>query len=257
MAIDPPRRIEPPGPPPRRVRLKSDGFRVGMGCLWLFLVPFVIVGVIVPGMVLKRLYLTFGAPATSGKVVARSDDGDSDEDNYRVEYTYTVAKNSYRHWESVPFDAYADLEVGAPVLVQYAPLLPGMVAGVALPARSRLWNLGFWAPFALFWDAIVSIFLYLLVVLPLRARWLHCHGKAGVARIVRKEVSKRDDSTSYFLCYDFTPESMRPAAVSDKIAVELAEWNTVQIGDETTILYDPSRPHRRLLYPYGGFEILS
>src|SRR5689334_21485862 len=78
MTLSPSLKPEWIGPPPRRVRLKRPQYPFVLDCMWLFLMPFVLVGIGVPVMLLGNLYLHFGGQTTTGKILARHTGTDSD-----------------------------------------------------------------------------------------------------------------------------------------------------------------------------------
>jgi hypothetical protein len=117
-----------------------------------------------------------------------------------------------------------------------------------------------WA-FGAFWNALLSVFVYLAFVRPERQKRLIRDGQATLGRIVSKRVSKGEDSTRHILTYAFNPSatSMTRRSAGDEANAEQdvdpAEWADALEGDEVWVLHWQGRAKPSALYGYGPFVV--
>jgi hypothetical protein len=111
---------------------------------------------------------------------------------------------------------------------------------------------------ALFWNSILSAFVYQVWVVPLRERWVAMMGVAvrGVVTGTSERTStRRDKSTRYYIACSFTTVDGR--GYSGKHQISAAEYQTIQKGDSVTVLYDLRRPSWNLPYGYCDLVVES
>ncbi|HYE17579.1 MAG TPA: DUF3592 domain-containing protein [Tepidisphaeraceae bacterium] len=96
--------------------------------------------------------------------------------------------------------------------------------------------------------------LYLAgVVRPRRRRWLYTDGAAVPGTVTGGWTRRIKSSTMYHIGYQFTPAGeSAPRAASHTVAGE-AEYEQALSGKPVTVLYDPARPKRNVMYEYGGY----
>jgi hypothetical protein len=227
-----------------------------MGCLQLFILPHTLVGC---WLLLYAVYATsvclFGK-SVPGRVVARDYTTDDGSTSYHLVCEYRIDGKAYRANASASDEEYRSVSNGTQVDVRLMPFLPGVGARPLLPGRSLLSTL--WQPwlFALFWNAIVSVFVLIFYVGPWMERRLVARGEPAAGRIVRKETDTRGDSPTYYLHFEFAPATAGSAGmVSGRRSVEAAAYDRVRGGDRVTVLYDPNRPKRSVLYEYADYEV--
>jgi Protein of unknown function (DUF3592) len=127
-----------------------------VGCLLIFLIPFVLIGLVAIGWAVSSWYSwnainQSGIPGT-GEIVDKQISSGDDSDTYYVSYAYTHAETSYTHKQSVDWDTYQNAEIGAQVSIKYVPSNPN-IASLAnknnppyfIAGFSLLWNLAVWS----------------------------------------------------------------------------------------------------------------
>jgi hypothetical protein len=115
--------------------------------------------------------------------------------------------------------------------------------------RYPMW---FWA---LFWNAIMSVFLYAAWVVPIRSRNLVRFGDPVGGQITGTSII-RGKSTTYRLNYEFVPiGDHQPCKGS--IAVNTKRlFDRAAEGQNVTVLYDPNRPGRNVAYEFGDYVVV-
>jgi hypothetical protein len=142
------------------LRGQKRGFssaNLGGGCLLLFMLPFMAVGLFVIAMAINewreyQLIASTGV-ATRGQYVSRRYDDDDDGTTYYASYEFQVDGITYSSEQSIGRAVYDRVERGAGVEVHYAPSDPGVsrIAGtndlggpIFLTVFSIFWNLITW-----------------------------------------------------------------------------------------------------------------
>ena len=108
--------------------------------------------------------------------------------------------------------------------------------------------------FGCFWCLITGALFNVLYIHPRRERQLCRSGKAILGKVLSKHVS-RGKSTAYYLRYAFiTPNGQH--ILGDQ-SIALKEWQSVEPGQPTIVLYDPAKPHRSVMYEYAAYKCIS
>ena len=105
--------------------------------------------------------------------------------------------------------------------------------------------------FALFWNGVLSIFVYMLWIGPWQAKRLCQCGTAVPGRISGKHIS-RGKTTSYYLDYEFVqpPFGLR----KKRQYVPSARYQQTHVGEMVTVLCFPNKKRPTVVYEYGYFE---
>lgn len=250
--------IEPEllGPLPRTVRLKKR--RTGLGCIRIFIMPHTLVGI---GMIAYALFLAamllFGEEVP-GRVVDSHQGTDDDGDPaYTLVYTYRVGGTEYRGSSSVSRETFTRVSDGGVVRVVAFPLTPGVGSSIAgEPGGGGI--LLFVVVFAVFWNSILSVFLWQIYVLPHLHRQLFRSGSPVTGTVTKKEVARRKGRESHVVHYQYAAggETSAPSLMSGKMVVPKEEFGRLAEGDQLTVLYAPRRPSRSLLYRCGEYDVV-
>jgi hypothetical protein len=242
---------------PRKVVAVSWTSSLGIGCLRLFILPFILVGFGLLLAVVGTVSLATFHAETRGVVTHKETEDDEDGPSYRIAYRYDVGGREYHARDTIPADAYVAITEGADVPVAYLPGFAGLYS-IALPGgRTILQTLPFLVPFCAFWNGIVSVFVWLAYVAPVRQKWLYRWGAVTQGMIVRKQTSTSDDSTTYRLYYEFPdPEFLGRTRHGNELMTE-EQYLQAQEGDSLTILYNPRRPKQNTAYSYGGYRVVE
>lgn len=168
---------------------------------------------------------------------------------YRVQYQFDRS-GFIGHDEVLP-DEYRELQVGQAINAHVVHLgrfgysildrSPGAYA------RNRMIN-WFCTAFA---AAIGWVFFHAVWLMPRRARWLAQNGEATFGAVVVKSVVQR--ARRHLFCtltYQFKVNGTLRAR---RIRVSPQRYDAAQLGDLITILFDPKRPGRSIVYEYSDF----
>lgn len=255
-------RIEPElqGPIPRRIRLRTRIPTAGLaclGCLLLFLLPFVLIGMGLVGGVFSSTGLLLIGRTTTGYITHRASVSGDDGDSYSVDYTYRVDGKEYKGRDSVEQEVYDNSNIGWSTSVKYFPFAPGIYSIALLPDRTEIDALESLLFFALFWNGILSVFVFFFWIKPMLYRSVYRRGKVAVATILNKRTTPSHNPTTYTLDYEFQPIeriSWRPVkGMETTTAEEFAEINP---GDAFTVLYHPRFPRFSVLYRFGIYVVI-
>jgi hypothetical protein len=231
--------------------------RTGLGCVRIFIVPHMLVGI---GLIVYLLFLAFMALAgeeVSGRVVAAREGTDDDGDPvYTLEYQYRAGGGEHRGSSTVSREVYRRLADGGVVRVVTFPPAPGIGSGIAGDS-GRGTRILFMFLFALFWNGILSVFVWQLWVAPALHRRLYRVGTAAAGTVTGKKVVAGDDSDTCMIHYRFAADgdAVAPGMVEGSMAVRREDYDGVREGDQLTVLYSPGRPRRSILYRFGEYDV--
>jgi len=251
--------IEPEllGSTPRTVRFKDRRSIGALLFMFIFLCPFVYVG-------LSTFFDTSIATAVSlmGTTISADVSGKQVEDDsesgtsYRVYLDYRVGGEFESSSSKVSSSDYARLYEDQHVTIKILPLLPDKSPEIVGASAERWSTVKFFWGITLFWNAIVSVFLHLIFVRSLLTRKILVHGIATVGEISKKTRSESDGHTNYLLHYRFDPAGSNGA--TSQIAtttVTEAESSCVDVGDQVTVLYLPDKPNWSAIYPFSPYIV--
>jgi hypothetical protein len=237
-------------PAPRVVRRRAGG--CGLTFLRLFIMPHICAGVILLLSAPAHLFVSrFGTPVTA--IVDRIQSTPTRKGGlmYDIYYYYLLDGRRYDERASVGQGTYNQTRVGD----RHKGRASGLW-GHALFVGPAEWEetgpLGMLG-FALFWNGILSVFVYVLWVVPLRERWIVRVGQPALGIVTgRRERSGRGGKT-YLLTYAFiTPEGLE---YTGKCSVTNWVYQTAMDGSALIVLYDPRRPRWNLAYEYCDFVV--
>jgi hypothetical protein len=235
-------------PAPRVVRRTRGG--CGLTFLRLFILPHVCVGIILLLSVPSHLLVSrFGTPVTAIVDQKQTTPTRNGGLMYDIYYHYKLDGRRYDKRASVGKDAYNQTRVGDRHNGRASELW-GHSLFVGQPEWEETGPLGMLG-IALFWNGIVSVFVYVLWVVPLRERWIARIGQPAQGIVTgRRERSGRGGKT-YLLTYAFTtPEGLE---YTGKCSVTNWVYQTALDGTALIVLYDPRRPRWNLAYEYCDF----
>jgi hypothetical protein len=256
-------------PPPRVVRRRPGRRRVlshvpltvrllslaGAGLLLLSL------GRVVSTWLVARFGVTVPG-AVTGKSPATTK-------NNRVEFTYHVKGQEYSAEDTVDEDTFGWLHVGTPVKVRVLAAWPRQPLLVE-PAGQAGRDDGIYLWLAILANVGLGIVLWAYLRAPLRRRALVRVGIATEGVVVGKEVGA-GKRPSWFVQYSYRAPRhgvTYDAAVTGSSAVPEKEWQVLmgvarkdfdaaEVGAGVTVLYDPRKPSRSVIYAYAEHEVVS
>lgn len=248
---------------PRRVRLR-DGFRAGCA-LWfvrLFLLPHTLVGI---GILCAALWTTgiFLAVGVFGSsydgVIVKKDASRAVKGTkgWYVKYTYTVDGREYATEVSVSKERFAEINEGDAITVRALESSPESGPWPRVPGHWPITELGGKWIITLFWNGIMSVFLWNMYVRPWRIRRLVRWGwpTEGIIRDVQMKTGK--GSTSYRINYEYAScpvDGSDGQLFSGKMTSTVKDASYAQTGHLITVLYDPNKPTRSVVYRYSDYR---
>ena len=144
-----------------RGRADKPAREPAMSCMLLFLVPFVLAGVLVATWTVIQwrdwVVLSVSSATTTGYFTDRSTSESDDSTTYHASYRYVVDDYEYKRKEQVSYTLYSRAEVGGSTQVLYFTRDPNIATlDLAYNNTLRL----FLTVFALFWNGFIGILFF-------------------------------------------------------------------------------------------------
>src|SRR6267142_479197 len=245
-------------PLPRPIRRRSGALASGCGLIFgrLFILPHMIVGVGMVFMVPLTIVKVFFGSVSDGRIVSKwttSDEGTY----YHIKYEYDahgVHHGGERTCSGSEYDAIGDprrAQPPPPIQIRSIFVLGRDFHEALLPGESGLRSIGFFLIFALFWNAVLSLFVYFLWIAPWRTRQLYRWGAPVPGRILSKRISSGEDTT-YYLDYEFIQPKF--GVLRKQQSVSSDRFNQANEGQLVTVLCHPRKKSPAVIYEYGDFE---
>jgi len=243
--------------PPRAIRRKSGAFG-GCGLVFgrLFILPHMIIGLGLLFTVPLTIAEMFFGQVTQGQIIKKWTTSGK-KTNYHIKYEYDVNgvhRSGERSCSQSEYDAIAD-----PSRTQPPPSIEIRGLNIAgryfheamLPDESRWGKIGFFMFFALFWNGVLSVFVYILWIAPWREKRLYRWGTPVPGRIYGKHT-RSGKSTSYYLDYEFIQPQL--GMLRKRQSVPSERYYKAHEGQLVTVLCYPHKTRTTVIYEYGDFE---
>src|SRR5258706_3502604 len=242
-------------PPPREIRRKSiSGCAIGFA--QLFILPHMLIGF---GALLFVIgeggLLTFGPSTTARVTTQETHTSSKGNKSYSDKYTYVSGGQTYTDSVNLTASQYSQLTPGATLTVKSFHIGKLGASIVVDPIGPTLKSLGFLLLWAVFWNGVVSIFVWQLYILPLRRRWLAKNGQAIWGSIVGKNTRPLKNGQSYHLRYAYHIAS--GIHNTSEITVSKREFDRAELPRKALVLYSPAKPTRSILYEFGDYYALD
>jgi hypothetical protein len=225
--------------------------RSALGCIRIFILPHLLVGIgLIWALILMTLTALLGTD-TLGRVTELSATrGSKGGTSYTVAFEFTHGLESYKGRNSIPPAQFQGLAKGMDIAVRYLPLLPNYSAS-AKPVGASVWQgTGRMLGFTLFWNGILSIFVWLAWVQPYRQKKLLEKGDSTDADVLEVQaVGSRS-----------THRRVKAAYTVNGIHYERQFWALrepsadLAAGDRITLYYDPRNPKRACSELFTAWE---
>jgi hypothetical protein len=251
-------------PPPRAVRRRA-GHGWFIGCTHLFILPHTLGGIFLLGLlavtVAGLVSVTFFGSEIPGRIVELQARKGKRGTNYYVSYRYQVGDSFHQLEVPIDADGYQTLQKDAAITVRVLMTAPIFAPQLLVPGVHP-WREAAGIVFAaLFWNGIMSVFLWTLYVEPWRLRRLVKLGTPTTGVITGKEV-RRGKNTSWIIKFDYQApieagpgmEFLGSTTMKSKMSVREADFQAAEVGDQVTVLYHPLRPRRALIYRFADYE---
>jgi hypothetical protein len=235
-------------PPPRAIRRKTWGSGCWLAFLRLFILPHTLVALFLLWQIPQDLYVTwFGTPVTAvvdGRDMQRSK---KSRFVYRVKFHYELNNRVFHDSASVKEEEYNRIQIGDRVDGRASSILGhGTFVGPGWQRQSIL-VLCF---IAVFWNGILSVFLYSAWVLPIQQRWVAKHGQAAAGTITKTYVSG-GRQRRYVVEYNFNTAAGQE--VKGKSYISMQAYKEASVGGTVTVLYTQRDPRWNLPYEFSDF----
>ena len=248
-----PRELHRPGP--RSIRRRS-GVMSGCGLIFgrLFILPHMIVGIGMLIMAPLTIVKVYFGESTQGVIVKKWITTGEDT-NYHVKYQYDadgVHHGGERTCSKSAYDAIGDpQESEAPVEIRRINVFGVNMDEAILPGESRLGRISFYLLFGFVWNAILSVFVYVLWIHPWRTRQLYRWGKPVPGRICSKRISSGEDM-SYYLGFEFIQPKF--GMLRTELSVTSDRFMQAREGQLVTVLCYLHKRWPAVVYEYGDYH---
>ena len=244
-------------PPPRRVHGRLGG---GLWFVRIFLLPHMLVGIGAVGyLVFLLLWLPFGVDYPATVVGSKISHSSKHGDTYTLRYRFEAGGETRFDSVSVGWPVYQACQNQIPG--QTYPTLTAHYFGLgplhhsALREVGSLWSeIGFLTLWAAFWNGVLSIFVYLIWVKPLRARSLYKYGASTSGKLLNKRV-RTGKSATFYVSYEFNDPASGSRYESEIQVWRAGEWQEAVFGQPVTVLFAQNHPKRSTVYEFGGYRI--
>jgi hypothetical protein len=260
-------------PVPRPVR-RRGGWTAGCG-IWflrLFILPHTIAGAVMLGMAILLTLAWIGVALfgveMQGHVVSKNESHSPKSKSrpktttYTLNYNFTVDGRHYGGSTPVTAQEYATFEKGQPVPLRVLTWAPEHAHWPRVEKYSPMGSLGGVWFFALFWNGILSIFLWMAWGRSWYQWRLVRSGEPAIGTVKEMRSYNVKGGRSCTIRYDYTcypPDGGLEQTYHGSVTVREseAEASGLQIGDPVTVLYLPQRPKWSLLYRFADFEVIG
>jgi hypothetical protein len=220
-----------------------------IGCLLVFMIPFVLVGVGFTLAIPIRFYVQAnGTPITAvvdGTHLSRGSKGGI---TYHVDFHYLLNGRSIADHQQVSKIQYDRARIGQRVAGRAMMLLKWPVCVTQIGSVA-----GMMAGFTVFWDAFLVLFISLMVVPLLREKRLISQGTPAAGTITGHHLI-RGKSTAYSITYRYHISD--GTEINGRKMVTRTLYNSAVIGSAVTVLYDPAKPKRSVPYEFSNYEVV-
>jgi hypothetical protein len=224
----------------------------------LFIIPHILIGlgVLLAAVWETILYLGVLLIGTEveGRILQTSKVQTKNGFSCGVEYAYSVGGRQFIHKKSVTDATHVAVNAGDAVTIRTllwtsAGHWPRLPDHQPLTEAASMWKV------ALFWNGVLSIFLWKFYWMPLRQRRLVRWGALarGVVQDVKlKSWIRINPDTAYIeITYVYAVDGDSPQQaqlLTGHVNLTDSVGNDIRTGDELTVIYDPRRPKRSLVY---------
>lgn len=253
--------------PPRRLQR-----RPGRGCgplaeswlLRLFILPHTIIGIGAIAAALFSVFVWLFGADVPGRITKLDITPGKKGDYYYVHYAYTVDGIEYANTTTVSSDIYGSLRVGQAYDARVFRPVPTWMPLPRGPGSSASTLLGLLF-FALFWNGLLSIGLWMAWVAPWRPWLLLRHGLATAGAVLGKEVRRGNKgATSHVVRYGYAATVAEEGSLAGRRETFEREMNitpedyvSVTVGQPVTVIYRARKPKRSLIYEFADYEAVD
>lgn len=246
-------------PAPRRVRT-SIGYAAQLWLGRIFVLPHTLIGIGALGYwVFLLLWGLFGMDVPGAVTGTDTHQTSKGRTVYTLKYEFPAAGGQTRSASSSVSKAMYERIQAAdssrpPVTVRYLNI-GGFDHHELRKHQSGVWaSFGFLTIWVLFWNSIMSVFIYGFWIRPIRVRRLYKYGDVTGGKIVGKRT-RTGKTTTYYVSYEFRHPITGEMVSAETQASNRADWERASDGQPVTVLYAFNKPKRSTVYEYGGYRV--
>jgi hypothetical protein len=253
----------------KRVKGMPTSSSPGLWFARLFILPHVIIGLcllVYPFIYLSGIAFGTDAPASIIDKSSRLDEESGRILELEMAYDWAGEKN-YKKF-SVNRTQYEMHKVGDQVDMHFLPALRDMTlqwkekgSGVSLPDIQTVLFFGF---FAIFWNAVVSVFVLILYVAPVVEWYLLRFGSIGCGQVTGKETEMGSESTTYKVMYNFEAGGKSnsnhlhlnryDSKIQSTTTVSKQVFDSTSEGESIIVAYSARHPKVNNVVDFSGYE---
>jgi hypothetical protein len=181
----------------KRFQRGGRGFGA-QGCLTLFLIPFVLIGLFMVGFLLNSLREQVALDQRGMEIAGRVSDktiSSGDSDSYYVHFQFEAEGRTWTDRVSLAEDIYDRTEVGQPVEVRYVQGDPAISVLVGVPTSAEI---PFLFVFSVCWNGFAWTMFIGSIVHSLKQRRLYQEGRVITGEVLAAK-GERDSDGDFFL----------------------------------------------------------
>ena len=252
------------GVTPTRLPAPPRAVKGGAGCaIWfvrLFILPHMAIGVmLILQCVGSVLIAAFGVDANAIVTKAYTSTGSKGGTSYRIAYRYTSGGREHTGSETVNAATYAavsqpDLLEGEKATVRVRYLNYGFYQQTLMVQDRSPWRwAGMFLLIGLFWNGILSVFVVIAWVIPIRARRLVKYGEVTAGAVVSSRVRTGKNTTHYVTFRFSDPQS--GAELQREMTVPRAKYESATPERPVTVIYWPGNLKRAIAYELSDYTV--
>lgn len=250
-------------PQPRRVRYRTWGAIAGIWAIRLFFLPHTFVGIALLGKLFLSLLLAVGGSDTRGQIdrAWANENASRKATSYHIAYTDGTfisrerqADVSKQFFSGLPLE---QIRAGTERPDVTERLLQVGMIDLAVPLTDQFLPGGLelkWFFIPVFWNGLLSFFIYKIYVYPYRLRRMYKLGAEATGTVTGKTITRRK-TTIYRAQYQFTTPDGRDWPASTSVAKKIYDQTTP--GQPIHVLYRPDNPKWSQVYEMGNYDILD
>jgi hypothetical protein len=226
------------------------------GCLRLFILPHTLVGIGVILIFLSKVSLgLFGTKVEARLVEKTTSLGTKGRTSYQVRFSFAANHERSEGSSQVPRSAYDALPEQGRVPIIYLSVAPQYFSDYLAP--NETFPAGTWAllGFALFWNAVVGVFVYAIYIGPWLRKRLVIFGSEAEGKVTTKHIrSGSKGGLIYEIRYNY---EVQGETFSGKESTMKPLFDTSHEGDSISVTFDPKKPKRALAVAFSEWEVVS
>jgi len=245
--------------PPREVH---GGGGCGLWFMRLFILPHMCIGVyLISQVVLTMLVAAFGTDGTAVVTNTRTTHSAKHGTSYLVDYQFSVNDQLYTDSGTVSAQTYAAVtqshasqDTPATVRIRFCSI--GPLRYQLLTQEDSPWRTSDSLLFgALFWNGLLSGFIYFAWVAPIRNRNLVKFGTATRGDILSFRKERGKGGYSYYATFTYWDPASGRKLTNEMRLPGIEVYEVAKAGRTVTVLYAPNHPKRSLAYELSGYRV--